>query len=117
MGADGEENDLDIEAREKEEEILARARDLLEDDEDEVRMLKSTILQAQCQAVRDAQLREKDEIAAQIKAEEQRLDDMMEAARQRRVEEADAKDRSLKETRVGGRRELEVRARERGCVC
>eukprot|EP00036_Acanthoecidae_sp_10tr_P009328 CAMPEP_0182926248 /NCGR_PEP_ID=MMETSP0105_2-20130417/11319_1 /TAXON_ID=81532 ORGANISM="Acanthoeca-like sp., Strain 10tr" /NCGR_SAMPLE_ID=MMETSP0105_2 /ASSEMBLY_ACC=CAM_ASM_000205 /LENGTH=530 /DNA_ID=CAMNT_0025064129 /DNA_START=18 /DNA_END=1610 /DNA_ORIENTATION=+ len=106
-------NELDIIAAEREAVVLAKAKEQLEDDEDEVRILKSTILQAQCQAVRDAQLREKDEIAQALKEEEQRLDEMMEQARVRKIQEAEDKERGLKIAYIEGRKELEKQIEER----
>jgi hypothetical protein len=106
-------NDLDLAAQEREEAVLAKANAMLEDDEDEVRALKSTILQAQCQAVRDAQLREKEEIAMQLKEEEQRLDEMMENARIKKIAEADPKEAALKMAYIDGRKELEAQIEDR----
>eukprot|EP00035_Acanthoeca_spectabilis_P021549 m.438864 g.438864 ORF g.438864 m.438864 type:complete len:532 (+) comp18295_c0_seq1:40-1635(+) len=110
---DGALNDLDLEAQEREEAVLARAKALLEDDEDEVRILKSTILQAQCQAVRDAQLKEKEEIQRALAEEEKRLDDMMEQTRLRKIEAARAHEDSLKNAYVTGRMELEEQIEDR----
>lgn len=109
----GEFNDLEIERKEREDLVLKKAKQLAEDNEDDVKALKSTILLAQCQAVRDAQVREKEELEQALKEEESRLDAMMEAARQRGVEEAARKEVDLKLKYRKGREELEEQIRER----
>lgn len=105
--------DLDIEAQQREEHVLSKARAMLEDNEDEVKQLASTILQAQCQAVRDAQLAEKEQIKQAMKEEELRLDEIMEEDRVRAIEAQEKKEIDVKIKYREGRKELEQQIEER----
>lgn len=49
-------------------------------------LVPQLILDAQCQATRDAQIQEKKQMQAELTEEEKRLDAMMEAERRRAVE-------------------------------
>eukprot|EP00041_Stephanoeca_diplocostata_P010540 m.167300 g.167300 ORF g.167300 m.167300 type:complete len:529 (-) comp18194_c0_seq2:157-1743(-) len=112
--ADGSDlNDLEAEAKARDDEILHHAKVLQEEDEDEVRQLYSSIVQAKCQAVRDAQLREKEELEQALKDEEARLDAEMEAARVAAVEESARKERDLVLKYHKGREALEEQITER----
>ena len=52
--------------------MLAKAKEKLEEQDDEIKELNELILNAKCHAIRDAQLCEKDEIANAMKEEEVR---------------------------------------------
>ena len=52
--------------------MLARAREKMEEQDDEIKKLNELILNAKCHAIRDAQLSEKAEIAKAMKEEEVR---------------------------------------------
>lgn len=54
---------------------------MMDEQDDEIKKLNEVILNAKCHAIRDTQLREKDEILKSMKEEEERLDRMMEIDR------------------------------------
>ena len=62
-------------------ELLAKAKAMMEEQDDEIKKLNELILNAKCHAIRDAQLYEKAEIEQAMKEEELRLDSMMEIDR------------------------------------
>ncbi|KAK6173521.1 hypothetical protein SNE40_016954 [Patella caerulea] len=75
-------NELEIEAKEKSEHLLAKANDMRQEQEDEIKHLNELILNAKCHAIRDAQIVEKKQIVGEMSEEEKRLDKMMEVDRQ-----------------------------------
>ena len=62
---------------EKNSELLARANAIMEEQDDEIKTLNETILNAKCHAIRDTQLKEKEEIKSSMEEENARLDLMM----------------------------------------
>lgn len=58
------------------------------------------ILDAQCQATRDAQIQEKKQIEVELAVEDKRLDTMMEVERRKALEMTDKIDEQRKEQRV-----------------
>ncbi len=68
-------------------ELLAKAKHMMEEQDDEIKKVNELVLNAKCHAIRDAQLREKEEIAQAMKVEEERLDDMMEIDRLKAIHE------------------------------
>merc|ERR1712212_577949 len=80
-------NDLEQEAREKSQYLLQKAREQMEEQEDEIKKLNETILNAKCHAIRDAQVLEKAEISNEILEEDKRLDYMMESERVKALRE------------------------------
>ncbi|XP_030834284.1 cilia- and flagella-associated protein 45 [Strongylocentrotus purpuratus] len=75
--------DLEEEAKEQGEYLLAKAREQQEEQEDEIKHLNELMLNAKCHAIRDAQILEKGIIKEETTDEEKRLDAMMEVERQR----------------------------------
>ena len=69
-------SDLDIEAKERNEHLLAQARLQMQEQEDEIKRLNEMILQAKIYAIRDAQLQEKQQIEQEVKHEDRRLDEV-----------------------------------------
>ncbi|XP_021960513.1 cilia- and flagella-associated protein 45-like [Folsomia candida] len=65
------------EAREDSNEILCRAEKILKEDEPEVRTINKVILAAKVQAIREAQLQEKELIKCEQAEEQRRLDALM----------------------------------------
>ncbi|ORZ38767.1 tumor suppressor, Mitostatin-domain-containing protein [Catenaria anguillulae PL171] len=83
-------SDVEREAKEKANYLLAKAQLQMDEEEDDIKRMNELILYAKCVAIRDAQVDEKIMIHHERKAEEQRLDAMMEAERQadlRRMEQ------------------------------
>ncbi|KAK7791081.1 hypothetical protein R5R35_000504 [Gryllus longicercus] len=68
---------------------LARAYELRQEQDDDVKKFNSVILQTKCHAIREAQVAEKKLIEKQLKEEEKRLDDMMEQERRKAIHKAD----------------------------
>lgn len=77
-------------------ELLAKAKYMMEEQDDEIKKVNELVLNAKCHAIRDAQLREKEEIARVMREEELRLDDMMEIDRVKAVQ--DYEDREQERT-------------------
>ncbi|EEB12450.1 gamma-taxilin, putative [Pediculus humanus corporis] len=76
---------LEKEARDKANYLLKKAWELRQEDEDDVKYMNSLILQAKCQAIRDAQLLEHKLIERELKEENKRLEQMMEDNRTREL--------------------------------
>lgn len=74
-------NDLEEEAKEKAEYLLAFANSRRMEEEDEIKKMNEHLLNAKCHAIRDAQLLEKQEMAKEEETEKMRLDMMMECDR------------------------------------
>uniref|UniRef100_A0A2S2RAJ9 Cilia- and flagella-associated protein 45 n=1 Tax=Sipha flava TaxID=143950 RepID=A0A2S2RAJ9_9HEMI len=69
---------LDDEANKKSNYLLARAQQLRQDQEDEIKHCNSLILSTKCHAIRNAQIAEKQLIQREMKEEERRMEEMME---------------------------------------
>lgn len=90
-------SEIDVEAKQKNDELLAKAQRQLEENEDEIKRLNELILNAKCMAIREAQIAEKKTITHAEKQEQERLDAMMEAARIRDIERIHERDLKIKE--------------------
>ncbi|KAI3384320.1 hypothetical protein SNEBB_005076 [Seison nebaliae] len=66
-------------------EILKKADELRENDDEEIRQLNELILNAKIQAIRDAQIAEKQEIELELKNEGRRMDSIMEKNRLQQI--------------------------------
>ena len=73
-------------------ELLAKAKAMMEEQDDEIKKLNELILNAKCHAIRDAQLQEKTEIEQAMKEEELRLDNMMEIDRVKALQQYEERD-------------------------
>ena len=60
------------ESQERGADLLSKARSQMEEQDDEIKKLNEVILNAKCHAIRDAQLREKDDIKKAMTEEEVR---------------------------------------------
>ncbi|XP_066541257.1 cilia- and flagella-associated protein 45 [Hoplias malabaricus] len=96
-------SDLEAEARERAHYLLERANALKMEQEDEVKKLNELILEAQCHAVRDAQILERQQILKELQEEERRLDAMMEVDRRRALEIQEQIDQLHKQQRIQGK--------------
>ncbi|KAJ3227634.1 Cilia- and flagella-associated protein 45 [Clydaea vesicula] len=74
-------NELEQEAKQKANYLLAKAKMQLEEQEDDIKHLNELMLYAKCVAIRDVQVEEKKMIMQERKEEEARLDAMMEGKR------------------------------------
>ncbi|XP_006642298.3 cilia- and flagella-associated protein 45 isoform X1 [Lepisosteus oculatus] len=110
-------SDLEAEAKERAQYLLERANAMRMEQEDEVKQLNELILGAQCHAVRDAQMMEKQQILAELQEEERRLDAMMEVDRRRALEAQERIEELRKQQRIQGKllitQQMEDRSEER----
>merc|ERR1712142_802583 len=101
-------NDLEEEAKKENEHLLERAKNLRMEQEDKIKKLNELILNAKCHAVRDVQIREKEEIKRDIQNEDKRMDVMMEVHRVNGVKETElVEEMKEKQRREGARQILE----------
>ncbi|XP_034243067.1 cilia- and flagella-associated protein 45-like isoform X2 [Thrips palmi] len=73
--------ELEADAERKAAHLLARARELQQESQDEVKSANRLIISTKCHAIRSAQMAEKQLIQKELIEEEQRLDKMMEQQR------------------------------------
>ena len=72
---------------------MGKAKAMMDEQDDEIKKLNEVILNAKCHAIRDTQLREKDEISKSMKNEDERLDMMMEIDRVKALSEFEERER------------------------
>ncbi|KAJ3125011.1 Cilia- and flagella-associated protein 45 [Nowakowskiella sp. JEL0407] len=95
-------SELDQEAKDKSNYLLAKAQLQLEEQEDEIKHLNELMLYAKCVAIRDLQVEEKKMIQQERKAEESRLDAMMEKERVNELKKLEERERQrIEELRRG----------------
>ncbi|KAK2186709.1 hypothetical protein NP493_193g02032 [Ridgeia piscesae] len=99
-------NDLEEEEREKSDHLRAKAIFMLQEQEDEIKHLNELILNAKCQAIRDAQLLEKDQITRELTDEEKRLDDMMEIDRVNAIRMEEEIQHKIRQERLIGAKKI-----------
>ncbi|KAM9811326.1 cilia- and flagella-associated protein 45 [Syngnathus typhle] len=99
-------SEIELEAHERRQHLLERAKALRMEQEEEIRELNKAILGAQCQATRDAQIQEKKQIQKEMLEEERHLDAMMEAERRRLLERLEQIDEMRKEERISGKQQI-----------
>ncbi|KAM9733339.1 cilia- and flagella-associated protein 45 isoform 1-T2 [Menidia menidia] len=105
--------DLEIEARDRAQNLVERANALRMEQEDEIKKLNQLILGAQCQATRDAQIQERKQIQAEFAEEERRLDVMMEVERRKALETIDKIDELRKRARIKGKEQITGQIQQR----
>ena len=66
---------------------------MMDEQDDEIKKLNEVILSAKCHAIRDTQLKEKEEIEKAMREEEERLDLMMEVDRVKALAEFEERER------------------------
>uniref|UniRef100_A0A0K8SH22 Cilia- and flagella-associated protein 45 n=1 Tax=Lygus hesperus TaxID=30085 RepID=A0A0K8SH22_LYGHE len=76
---------LETEAEAKSNFLLNRAKEVRQEDDDDINLCNKLILGTKCQAIRDAQVAEKQTIMKELMEEEKRLDEMMELERKKAV--------------------------------
>lgn len=74
--------DLEEETRQQAEVLLQKALQQRQEQEEEIKALNEVISNAKIQAIRDAQILEKEQIKKELQQEDLRLDHMMELHRQ-----------------------------------
>jgi len=109
-------SDLEIEAQQKSNNVLARARQHLEEQHDDVKHMNSLLLYAKCATIRELQLDEKEKIKEEEKRVDQLAHEMMEVERLKALEMYEERERRVaEETKKGAaviRTQIEAR-----CVC
>ncbi|KAM9363763.1 cilia- and flagella-associated protein 45-like [Symphorus nematophorus] len=98
--------ELELEARDRAQQLVERASALQMEQEEEIRQLNKLILGAQCQATRDAQIQEKKQIQEEMTGEEKRLDAMMEVERRKALETEGQIDELRKQQRFSGMQQI-----------
>nr|KAJ3423264.1 Cilia- and flagella-associated protein 45 [Polyrhizophydium stewartii] len=106
-------NDLEREAKDRSNYLLAKAQMQLEEQEDEIKHMNELMLYAKCVSIRDTQVEEKKWIQTERKDEESRLDAMMELERVNELKKLEERERRrVEELRKGAakiRQQIEER--------
>ncbi|XP_049900894.1 cilia- and flagella-associated protein 45-like [Epinephelus moara] len=93
--------ELEREAQDRAKSLVEKASVSKMEQEQEIKQLNTLILGAQCQATRDAQIREKKQIQAELLEEEKRLDGMMEVERSKALEAVELNNELRRQERIG----------------
>ncbi|RZF40903.1 hypothetical protein LSTR_LSTR015059 [Laodelphax striatellus] len=80
-------SELEEEAERRNNHLLARAYELRQEQEDEIKKCNTLILSTKCHAIRDAQVAEKALIKRELEEEDKRLEEMMEQERLKALRE------------------------------
>jgi hypothetical protein len=99
-------NDLEEEAKKENEYLLEKARLAKIEQEDKVKKLNELILDAKVHAIRDLQVKEKDEIKVDEEEEDKRLDVIMEVHRLEGIKHAERVEQEKAIQRRAGAREI-----------
>ena len=81
------------EAQEKGTDLLHKAKAMMDEQDDEIKKINEVVLNAKCHAIRDTQLKDREEIEKAMKEEEERLDLMMEVDRRKALTEFEERER------------------------
>ena len=95
-------SEIEAEKKDMSKLMLSKAEEQLNEQEDEIKKLNEIILNIKCHAVRDAQLREKDEIKQELDEENKRLDEMMEIERLRALKQYEQRELERQYKQVEG---------------
>ena len=82
--------------------LIQRSKNMMEEQDDEIKKLNEVILNAKCHAIRDAQLSEKSILKEDIDQEEKRLDTMMEVDRLQALQEYERREQERHRQRLLG---------------
>ncbi|XP_041796665.1 cilia- and flagella-associated protein 45 [Chelmon rostratus] len=105
--------ELELEAQDRAQGLVERARALKMEEEDEIKKINKLILGAQCQATLDTQIQEKKQIQTELSEEEKRLDAMMEAERCKALETEEQIDGLRKHERIRWMQQINDQIQER----
>lgn len=106
-------SDLEQEAIEQSEQLVANARMKVMEQDDEIKKLNEYILNAKCHAIRDVQLQEKKEIDLAMSSEEARLDTMMEIDRVKAIQDYEQRENERQLQRLKGAEVIQKQILER----
>ncbi|XP_041656433.1 cilia- and flagella-associated protein 45 isoform X2 [Cheilinus undulatus] len=98
--------ELELESEDHAQSLIERANAHTTEQEEEIKRLNMLILGAQCQATRDAQIRERKQIQAELSLEEKRLDDMMAVERRKALEMMEQSEELRKQQRMNGMQQI-----------
>ncbi|XP_020500253.1 cilia- and flagella-associated protein 45 isoform X2 [Labrus bergylta] len=98
--------ELELESQNHAQRLIEYSNGLRLEQEEEIKKLNMLILSAQCQATRDAQIKEKKQIQAELSEEEKRLDDMMEVDRRKALATMEQIDELVKDQRMNGMQQI-----------
>ncbi|KAM6987457.1 cilia- and flagella-associated protein 45 [Tautogolabrus adspersus] len=98
--------ELEVESQDHAQRLIECSNALRIEQEEEIKKLNMLILSAQCQATRDAQIKEKKQIQTELSEEEKRLDDMMEMERRKALETMEQIDELVKDQRMNGMQQI-----------
>ncbi|KAM3616462.1 uncharacterized protein V6R79_018424 [Siganus canaliculatus] len=99
-------SDMELEAQECAQHMVERAKTLIIEQEEEIKHLNKLILDAQCQATRDAQIQVRKQIETELSEEEKRLDAMMEVERLKALEAEEQIEELRKQQRMRGLQQI-----------
>lgn len=97
---------LEGDAKANAQDLLSKANESKQEQEQEIKYLNELIREAKCHAIRDAQLEEKKVIKDEMAAEESRLDMMMEVDRQNAIKIQEEIDKNRKMERYMGAEQI-----------
>merc|ERR1712106_611105 len=100
-------NDLEHEAKKENEYLLEKARIAKIEQEDRIKKLNELIVDAKVHAIRDSQVKEKDEIIEDVQEEDKRLDVIMEVHRLSGIKTAERVEQEKLIRRREGAREIQ----------
>ncbi|XP_061072947.1 cilia- and flagella-associated protein 45 isoform X2 [Conger conger] len=106
-------SDLEAEARDNAQYLLEKANHMRMEQEDEVKKINEVIRGAQCHAVQDVQILEKQQMVWELQEEERRLDAMMELDRRRALEAQEQIEQLHKQHRILGKMRIQEQIEER----
>jgi len=106
-------SELEMEATMKNETLKGRAKELLNEEKDEVKHMNQMMLYAKVVTIRDRQLDEKQRLRNEFKNEEKRKDLMMEIDRLQKIKYYDEAERRLKDEQKKAAMETIVQIKER----
>ncbi|KAJ8280902.1 hypothetical protein GJAV_G00060770 [Gymnothorax javanicus] len=106
-------NALEMEARDNAQYLLEQANKMRVEQEDEAKKINEVIRGAQCHAVQDMQILEKQQILAELQEEERRLDAMMEVDRRQALEAQEQIEQLRKQHHIQGKMRIQEQIEER----
>lgn len=77
--------ELEHAAKHKANALLQKAKEVRQEDEDDIKLCNKLLLETKCQAIRDAQILERKQIEKELEEEEKRLNAIMEQERRRKL--------------------------------
>ncbi|NXM17579.1 CFA45 protein, partial [Ploceus nigricollis] len=105
--------ELEQEQERERRELLERAAGIRLEQEDEMRQLNSLLLSARCSSILDKQLAEKRQIQGELRAEEQRLEWLMDSEREKELQLQEELERRRKQELISTKLEVQQQMEQR----